>query len=93
MVQFRFDNTGRVAYSDYPSNGVILVDSAGHSFYSSLDDVSGCRPFAGTESIAVGSSGLRCIVFEVPATARITQVWFPLAPGTGAQAGLWQLPG
>lgn len=89
-VQFRFDNTGRVAYSNYPPNGAIL-DSAVGSYNSSRDHVTGCRSFVGTESIAVGSSELRCIVFVVPTTARITQVWFALASGTGAQAGLWQL--
>jgi len=29
----------------------------------------GCRSFRATETIAVGSSGVGCIVFEVPATA------------------------
>jgi hypothetical protein len=90
-VQFLFDNTGRVAYSDHAANGAMVLDSVGHSYASSRDAVTGCRSFVGTQKIAVGSSELRCIVFEVPATAKITQVWFVLAPGTGAQAGLWQI--
>ena len=90
-VQFLFDNTGRVAYSDHASNGAMVLDSAGHSYASSRDAVTGCRSFVGTPKIAVGSSELRCIVFEVPTAAKITQVWFVLAPGTGAQAGLWQI--
>jgi hypothetical protein len=90
-VQFRFHNTGRVTYSDYPSNGTVVLDSAGHSYNASRHYITGCRSFVGTERIPVGSSEVRCIVFEVSATARITQVWFALASGTGAQAGLWQV--
>ena len=88
-VQFRLDNTGSVAYWGSPPNSAMLEDSVGHSYQSSLDHVTGCRSFPGTEKIAVGRSVLGCIVFQVPAKARIAKVWFTAASGTGAQSGQW----
>ena len=90
-VQFRFDDTGSVAYSNSPSKGAMVEDSVGHSYQSSLDDVTECHSFPGTENIAVRSSGLGCIVFEVRATAKITRVWLALNSGIGAQTGLWKV--
>jgi hypothetical protein len=66
-VQFRLSDTGTAAYSDAPSNGAAVVDAAGQSYQASITaNVSGGRSFPGTENIAAGSSGLGCIVFEVP---------------------------
>jgi hypothetical protein len=91
-VQFRLKDTGSAAYSDAPSNGAAVVDSAGQSYQSALaDTASGCAPFPGTENIAPGDSGLGCIVFEVPAKARITQVQFTLDSGFGPQTGQWDV--
>ena len=61
-VQFRFDNTGSVAYSNSPSKGA-LVDSVGHSYQSSLDDVTECHSFPGTEKspCAAPGSGASCL--------------------------------
>jgi hypothetical protein len=92
-VQFRLDNTGSVAYLGSPPNSATLVDSAGHSYQSSLDHVTGCRSFPETEKIAMGRSVLGCIVFQVPAKARIAKVWFTVASGVGAQSGQWQIGG
>jgi hypothetical protein len=88
-VQFLLDNTGSVAYRGSPPDSVMLVDSVGKSYQSSLAHVSGCRSFPGTEKIAVGRSVLGCIVFQVPAKARIAKVWFTVASGIGAQSGQW----
>ena len=88
-VQFRLDNTGRVAYRGSPPNSAMLVDSVGHSYQSSLDQVTRCRSFPETEKIAVGRSVLGCIVFQVPAKARIANIWFTVASGIGAQSGHW----
>ncbi|MGH3225975.1 MAG: hypothetical protein ACRDPY_46065 [Streptosporangiaceae bacterium] len=90
-VQFRLDNTGSVAYRGSPPKSAMLVDSVGHSYQSSLDHVTGCRSFPETEKIAVGRSVLGCIVFQVPAKARIASVWFTVASGIGAQSGQWQI--
>jgi hypothetical protein len=88
-VQFRLDNTGSVAYRGSPPNSAMLVDSVGHSYQSSLNHVTGCRSFPESEKIAVGRSVFGCIVFQVPARARIANVWFTVASGIGAQSGHW----
>lgn len=90
-VQFRLDNTGSAAYSDAPSNGAAVTDSAGQSYQSGLETVAGCTSFPATENIAPGSSGLGCIVFEVPENAKITQVQFTLDSGMGPDTGQWDV--
>jgi hypothetical protein len=90
-VQFRLRDTGRTGYSDAPSNGATVVDSAGQSYDSSLDDAAGCASFATPENIAPGASGLGCVVFEVPKSAKITQVQFTLDSGMGPDTGQWNV--
>jgi hypothetical protein len=90
-VQFRLGDTGSAAYSDAPSNGAVVVDSAGQSYQSSLDNAAECDSFPGTENIAAGASGLGCIVFEVPVKAKITVVQFTLDSGMGPQTGQWNI--
>jgi hypothetical protein len=90
-VQFRLSDTGAAAYSDSPSNGAAVVDSAGQSYQSGLENVAACQSFGGTENIAAGNSGLGCVVFEVPAKAKITQVQFTLDSGMGPDTGQWDV--
>ena len=93
-AQFRIADTGSAAYSDSPSNGAEAVDSAGQSYDASLlDTVNGCVLFPATENIAPGSSGLGCIVFEVPMSAKIVSVQFTLDSGFGPQTGQWDVKG
>jgi Domain of unknown function (DUF4352) len=89
-VQFRLKNTGRTAYSDAPSNGAAVVDTAGQSYNAQLaGNAVGCPSFSAPENIAAGSSGLGCVTFDVPATAKITQVQFTLDSGLGPETGQW----
>ncbi len=90
-VQFRLQDTGSAAYSDAPSNGTEVVDSAGQSYDSSFENAADCASFPGTENIAAGSSGLGCVVFEVPEKAKIVQVQFTLDSGFGPQTGQWNV--
>jgi hypothetical protein len=90
-VQFRLHDIGSAAYSDSPSNGAAVVDAAGQSYESSLDNVAECQSFPGTENIAVDGSGLGCVVFEVATSARITEVQFTLDSGMGPQTGQWNV--
>jgi hypothetical protein len=90
-VQFRLADTGSIAYSDSPSNGAVVVDSAGQSYQSSFNNAAECDSFPGTENIAVGASGLGCIVFEVPVKAKITEVQFTIDSGMGPQTGQWNV--
>ena len=91
-IQFRLRDTGSAAYSDSPSNGAAVVDSAGQSYQASVTDTAaGCQSFLGTENIAPGSSGLGCIVFEVPKAAKIVSAQFTLDSGFGPQTGQWDV--
>jgi Domain of unknown function (DUF4352) len=90
-VQFRLTDTGSVAYSDSPSNGAEVVDSTGQSYQSDISTVAACQSFPGTENIAVGSSGLGCVVFQVPRHAKITEVQFTLDSGFANQTGQWKV--
>jgi Domain of unknown function (DUF4352) len=90
-VQFRLRDTGSAAYSDAPSNGAAVVDSAGQSYQSELDTAAGCQSFPGSENIAPGAWGLGCIVFEVPESAKIVAVQFTLDSGMGPQTGQWNV--
>jgi hypothetical protein len=90
-VQFRLRDTGRTGYSDAPSNGATVVDSNGQSYDSSLDEAAGCASFAAPENITPGGSGLGCVVFEVPESAKITQVQFALDSGMGPDTGQWNV--
>ena len=93
-VQFRLHDTGSAAYSDSPSNGAEVVDSAGQSYQASITDTAaGCTTFPASENIAPGSSGLGCIVFEVPKAAKVTAVQFTLDSGMGPQTGQWSVTG
>jgi hypothetical protein len=92
-VQFRLSDTGTAAYSDSPSNGAAVVDNAGQSYQSTLYDVAGCESFPGTENIAAGDKGLGCVVFQVPAEAKITKVQFTLDSGFGPDTGQWDVRG
>jgi hypothetical protein len=47
-VQFRLRDTGSAAYSDSPSNGAAVVDSAGQSYQSAFDNAAGCVSFPGS---------------------------------------------
>lgn len=58
-VQFRLSDIGMAPYSDAPSNGAAVVDSAGQSYQAGITDTAaGCQVFATPENIAPGSSGL-----------------------------------
>jgi hypothetical protein len=93
-AQFELDDTGTAAYSDAPSNGAEVIDSSGQSYDASIaDTVSGCMPFASSVNIASGESGLGCIVFEVPDSAKIVKVQFTLDSGMGPQTGQWTVGG
>lgn len=91
-VQFRLSDTGSAAYSDAPSNGAAVTDSRGQSYQAGLADTAeGCQAFSAPENIAPGTTGLGCIVFEVPKSAKITGVQFTLDSGMGPQTGQWKV--
>jgi Domain of unknown function (DUF4352) len=93
-AQFQLKDTGSAAYSDAPSNGAEVVDSAGQSYDAAIaDSVQNCTSFPAAENIATGSLGLGCVVFEVPTDVRIVSVQFTLDSGMGPDTGQWAVKG
>ena len=90
-VQIRLTDTGTRPYRDSPSNGATVVDAKGESFQAAISSVTGCPSFPGTEVIPVGASGLGCVVFQVPAAAKIVGVQFTLDSGLGPVTGQWRV--
>ncbi|MFC1402491.1 MULTISPECIES: DUF4352 domain-containing protein [Streptacidiphilus] len=90
-VQFRIKDTGSKAYSDSPSNGAKLVDSAGQSYEADFSDTKAGASFPSAVNIASGSSGLGFITFQVPTGAKITQIQFGLDSGMADQTGQWNV--
>jgi hypothetical protein len=88
-VQFRLTITGSAAYSDSPSNGAAVVDASGQTYQADLFPVRECQSFPGTENIAAGSSGLGCIVFQVPNHVKIAKIQFTLDSGFASDHGQW----
>ena len=90
-VQFRIKDTGGKAYSDSPSNGAKVVDSAGQSYEADFSDTKAGASFPSAVNIASGSSGLGYITFQVPTGAKITQIQFGLDSGMADQTGQWNV--
>jgi hypothetical protein len=91
-VQFRLRDTGGAPYLDAPASSAVVVDSAGQSYRAAItDSAAGCQGFPATENIAPGSSGLGCVVFQVPEAAKIADVQFTLDSGLASQTGQWNV--
>ena len=90
-VQFRLLDTGSGFYSDVPSQGALVFDASGQSYFPSQNDTANCPAFPGRENIAPGQSGLGCIVFQVPQAAVVTEVQFGLDGGMAPEAGQWDV--
>ena len=91
-VQFRFGNTGRVAYSPTPALEATVIDTAGKSYSGDTSvTVSGCPELSDSASIAPGASATGCVLFDVPSTATIKEITYTLDSGLGPQTGRWGL--
>ena len=88
-VQLRLRNTGTAAFSDSVSNEVKVIEGKGQSYEATIATGVGCTQFPGTETIAPGQSGLGCVVFQIPDSARIAEVQVALDSGFASQTGEW----
>lgn len=91
-AQFRITNTGTAAYSDSPSNGAQVADSAGQRFDSAYTDVTAGPSMASSLTLKPGDKALGWITFEVPKTSKITTVQFSMDSGFANQVGEWRIP-
>jgi hypothetical protein len=65
------------------------VQVAGHAYDTARAKVRGCRAFGALVKLAPGQEKSGCLVFQVPAGARVTQVLFALEPGRTADLARW----
>ncbi|MGH8908382.1 MAG: DUF4352 domain-containing protein [Egibacteraceae bacterium] len=91
-VRLELSNTGQAVYSDVPSNGARLINTANEQFTDTFARVEGCQEFAGgivtlpPDAVAVG-----CLVYEVPVEASPARFQFALDSGFGPETGIWEL--
>jgi hypothetical protein len=90
-VEFQLKNTGRVGYSDAPTNSAVVFDSDGQSYQTQFDDVTECPSFRTVLDIPVGGTSVGCIAYEVPNNAKITKIQVILDSGYGPQTGEWKI--
>lgn len=89
-AQFEIKDVGSAAWSDSPSNCVVVKDGKGQTFQSTIvQSVSSGPLMAGTANIAPGDSALGWIVFEVPEGDRVTAVQFTPLSGMGSDTAQW----
>lgn len=90
-VQFRLLNTGTVAYSDSPGNGVQIADSQGQQFTSTFADITAGPSMGSSVTLKPGAKALGWIVFEVPKASKGAVVQFAMDSGFADQTGEWAL--
>lgn len=90
-VQVRLRNTGRAGYDDSPSNGAKVVDVQGQQYEATTDDITAGPSLPADTKIAPGGMVLGFLVFEVPATVRLSGFQFTLDSGFADQTGEWTL--
>jgi hypothetical protein len=89
-VEFRLVNTGSAKYDDSPSNGAVVMDSAGHQYDATIADSITAGPvLPATVRLLPGNVAKGFVVFEVPANARITGAQFTLDSGFADDTAQW----
>jgi hypothetical protein len=87
-IQWRIKNVSTVAYSDSPSNGTKVADSADQQFESSFQDTKSGPSMPSGLKLAPGASALGFITYEVPTSSKIVKVQFSTDSGFG-ETGEW----
>jgi hypothetical protein len=89
-VRLRVENVGTLPYSDSPSNGAVLIDTADQAYDASIFD-SAAGPALGSPKIAPGDARVGLITFEIPKEASPTSFQLTLDSGFGPETGQWEL--
>lgn len=91
-AQFQIKNTASAAWSDSPSNCVVVKDGKGQTFQSTIvTSISSGPLMTDSANIASGDTTLGWIVFEVPKGDKITTVQFTPLSGMGSDTAQWSL--
>ncbi|MBR7832462.1 DUF4352 domain-containing protein [Actinospica durhamensis] len=91
-AQFEIKDVGGKAWSDSPSNCVVVKDAKGQTFQSTIVSAISSGPMmADTANLAAGDSTLGWIVFEVPKGDKVTTVQFTPLSGMDDDTAQWKL--
>jgi hypothetical protein len=89
-VEFRLVNTGTAKYDDAPSNGAVVMDSAGHQYDATIaDDITAGPLLPSGVKLLPGNAARGFIVFEIPTNARVTGAQFSLDSGFADDTAQW----
>jgi Domain of unknown function (DUF4352) len=91
-AQVRIKNVGSAAWSDSPSNCMVVKDAKGQAFQTGIVLSISSGPLLPTAvTIAPGDSALGWIVFNVTKGDKVTQVQFTPLSGMGNDTAQWSL--
>jgi len=91
-VQVRIKNTASSAWSDAPSNCMVVKDAQGQTFQTDVvASISSGPQMAAAVNLASGDSALGWIVFDVTKGDKVTQVQFTPLSGIGDDTAQWSL--
>jgi hypothetical protein len=88
-AHFDIRNTGARRYTDYPANGIVLVDGSGRRIRPQLLDT--FTPGLHTIHLDPGEHVRGFVTFRIPASSRPVAVLFRTNSGFGPQTGRWDL--
>ena len=90
-MQFRLNNTGKVAYDDSPSNGAKVIDGSGQMFDSRIVTAITAGPLLPSSTkLPAGGTALGYIAFQLPKGTKLSGVQFSMDSGFGGTAE-WKL--
>jgi len=89
-ARLRVENVGTLPYSDSPSNGAVLIDTADQGYDARILD-SSAGPALGSPKIAPGDARVGLITFEVPKGTKVASFQLTLDSGFGPETGQWEL--
>lgn len=91
-AQVRIKNIGSSAWSDSPSNCMVVKDGKGQTFQTDIvTSISSGPLMADPANLATGDSSLGWIVFDVAKGDTVTQVQFTPLSGMGDDTAQWSL--
>jgi hypothetical protein len=88
-ARFVIENTGTLAYVDYPANGIRLIDAAGRRYVPQILD--SFKPGFGTIHLQPGDKVNGFVTFRIPASAHPAAITFRTDSGFGPQTARWPL--
>ena len=92
-VQLEFANTGTIPYSDSPTNGIKLIDSAGQTWSTTYTETGAGPGFAGSVQIPPNDARSGWVVFELPADQTAAKIQIALDSGFADIVGEWNVTG